>query len=189
MVVRKLLSTYRLPHDASDSSDLISRAHDIESLQASMLIGDLELIAAHRLTCQSFSVQTKCFSFRFDALPSGGDTVLGVDAGVTHGAEIGPLFQNTEGIGFARNPFLNQSSSYFQMSELMGEMWINFISDLDPNGPSRIDTKRTAWPVYNLQSPQNMVFGNAVPCSTEIDTKRKEGIQYINQINAGLIGR
>ncbi|KAJ5927345.1 carboxylesterase [Penicillium verrucosum] len=186
-IVQKLLSLYPLSNNGTESSDFVAGLHDDIFFQAAALIGDLELISSHRLTCETFARYASCFSFRFDAVPSGGDTDLGPAAGVTHGAEIGPVFQNIEGVGFLRNPFLDQSLAYFMMADLIGVMWINFITTLDPNGPSKAETA-IRWPAYDLERPQNIVFSDSVPSFTELDTARSEAIQYINQIN-GVVGR
>uniref|UniRef100_A0A093VKE5 Carboxylic ester hydrolase n=1 Tax=Talaromyces marneffei PM1 TaxID=1077442 RepID=A0A093VKE5_TALMA len=189
VVVQNLLSLYPPPQSDIKSLDFAEGLDNAIFFQAAELLGDLVLIASHRLTCETFSKHAKCFSFRFDALASGGDTVLGAASGVTHGAEIGPVFQNTDGFGFKRNPFLNQSQCYFKMSELMGEMWINFITDMNPNGSSERSIDDIIWPAYDLQSPLNMVFGDPIPWRTEMDTRRSEAVRYINRINSGVMGR
>lgn len=94
------------------------------------LMGDLSNNAGARLMCESYAEFATCYAFRFDAMVS---SVYDERLGVRHGAEIGPVFQNFDGIGWDVNPFTGKGDGLRQMSHLIGIMWAGFITAMDPN--------------------------------------------------------
>ena len=147
------------------------------------VLGDLEINAADRLLCETYSDSAGCYSFRFDALTSSG-----VDArlGVTHGTEIGPVFQNTAGVGFEVNPFANQGPDFYHMSRIMGLTWAGFITHLDPN--VGLQKSNLRWPPYTRQGRQKMIF-NGTGAWIDRGELRPAAWEYINSIQHSVLGR
>ncbi|KAH7028787.1 putative carboxylesterase, type B [Microdochium trichocladiopsis] len=186
-VVDRLMSHYTARETQPD--DLlqppiksISSRIDFERIER--LSGDLEINAADRLLCERFSLSAGCYTYRFDApTPSANDPRLGV----LHGAEIGPLFQNTAGLGFDQNPFSNQEPGYLKMSRMMGIAWAGFIAELDPNrGLSEFNL---SWPLYSLGRKESMIFDSS-ECRVERESdQRTRALDYINGIQHTLMLR
>ncbi|KAI8946262.1 Alpha/Beta hydrolase protein [Xylaria longipes] len=113
----------------------ISSRAELERIE--QLMGDLAVNAGTRLMCETYAALSVCYSFRFDAMVS---SVFDPRLGVRHGDEIGPVFQNFDGIGLDVNPFEGKGDGLRDMSRLIGIMWAGFITELDPNaGLSRDD--------------------------------------------------
>ena len=100
------------------------------------------------------------------------------------------MFNNINGLGYATNPFANESSSYVQLSRTMSKAWINFVAAQDPNGKGRASLSLpggAAWPVYNATSGGGVghnVVWKAGSSYIEPDTYRSEAIGWM--INHGL---
>ncbi|GMF78288.1 unnamed protein product [Aspergillus oryzae] len=154
------------PVGSFTSKELLDRVKNV--------LGDIEVNAAQRLLCEQFAVSAHCYSYIFNATPA---WVQDPRIGVPHGAEIAPLFQNLDGLGFEGNAFLEKSLGYYDMSRLMGTMWAGFITALDPNvGLTRTPYR---WPKYDLREPRVFIFseediGLGIP-----DTHRQAAFQYI----------
>jgi acetylcholinesterase len=97
---------------------------------------------------------------------------------------------NVEGLGYAIDPFLNKTPSYFALSKLMSCSWASFVHDLDPNSfrgsaaGAKIAGAADAWPKYGVGSAaRNIVWDANVTSHAEQDDFRPEGIDLINQGN------
>lgn len=132
--------------------------------------------AAQRLVCESFSASAGCFNFIFNATPA---WQRDPRVGVPHGAEIGPLFQNLDGLGFDGNSFLGKDPAYYEMSKLMGTMWAGFITNLDPN--AGLESSGYYWPKYELGNRQAFVFDERNVGMTVQDNYREDSIHYISR--------
>jgi hypothetical protein len=71
-----------------------------------------------------------------------------------------------------------------ELARRVGEAYVRFVNDLDPNPKASYGTNGTAlslprWPRYDVKKPKNMVL-NAERCYVEDDTYRKEGIAFMN---------
>lgn len=139
--------------------------------------------AASRLLCGKFSEAASCYSYRFDALvPNEADE----RTGARHGTEMGPLFQNTQGLGFQVNPFAGKGESFYQMSHLMAVMWAGFITPMDPNVGLMVGDPR--WPKYTLEARKRILFtenGSWV----EEDRSQESELGYINSIQHCVLER
>ncbi|OBT69082.1 hypothetical protein VE03_01420 [Pseudogymnoascus sp. 23342-1-I1] len=183
-VIEKLLAFYPTlePQQSSPLVPPIGSFSDKDTFdRVKAVIGDIELNAAQRYTCQAFSSSAKCFSFIFDAVPT-----WSVDprVGVPHGAEIVPLFQNLNEFDLGED-----EEGYRGMSKLMGTMWAGFITALDPN--TGLNEHQKKWPLYSLENPENFIFnatGSGLGWS-ESDTYRSEALGYIAEILASVFGR
>ncbi|KAK4034503.1 galactose-1-phosphate uridylyltransferase [Parachaetomium inaequale] len=154
-----------------------------EFTRIEQLFGDLVINAANRLLCESYAVSTTCYTFRFNALVSHREDRR---LGAIHGTEIGPLFQNTDGLGFYDNPFSGKGEGFHHMSHLMGMMWAGFITRLDPNAGFR--NEKALWPRFTLQTRYVVVF-NESGSLVEQDTARFEAMRYLNEIQHSVFER
>jgi carboxylesterase type B len=75
---------------------------------------------------------------------------------VPHGAEISPLFQNVDGLGYEQNAFTSKGQGYHDMSRLIGTMWVGFIIAMDPN--IGLKEHEIRWLRYKIEKLQNFVF-------------------------------
>ncbi|XBQ90683.1 hypothetical protein V6000_006237 [Aspergillus fumigatus] len=147
------------------------------------LMGDLSNNAGARLMCESYTEFTTCYAFRFDAMVS---SVYNERLGVRHGAEIGPVFQNFDGIGWDVNPFTGKGDSLRQMSHLIGIMWAGFITVMDLN--IGLDQHDPAWPKYSETTRLTMVF-NRNGSWVEKDERRSVALEYINSVAQSVFER
>ncbi|KAI9742906.1 MAG: hypothetical protein M1818_003635 [Claussenomyces sp. TS43310] len=149
------------------------------------VLGDLEINAAQSLACQASSRIATCYSYLFSAMPP---RRIDSRLGVTHGAEIGPLFQNFEGLGLEQNPFEDKGESFYNMASLMGTMWAGFIHSLDPNIGLR--DPRLLWPKYSIDNPKRFVFREGMLRweATESDY-RSNALKYINSIQHSIFNK
>ncbi|KAH1289350.1 hypothetical protein KXW98_007752 [Aspergillus fumigatus] len=147
------------------------------------LMGDLSNNAGARLMCESYAEFATCYAFRFDAMVS---SVYDERLGVRHGAEIGPVFQNFDGIGWDVNPFTGKGDGLRQMSHLIGIMWAGFITAMDPN--IGLDQHDPAWPKYSETTRLTMVF-NGNGSWVEKDERRSVALEYINSVAQSVFER
>lgn len=145
--------------------------------------GDVYFHANRRGAVETWTANgIPAYSYRFNTRPAGSDW----NAGVQHFAEVAFVFDNTQGLGYGPehggtvNPFANKTKSYYDLADLMSKSWASFIYDLDPNYAGK-NTSSPAWPKYDLQTPQNIVFDANVTgvAFAEPDTYRAEGIRWI----------
>ncbi len=155
-----------------------------EFTRIEQLFGDLVINAANRLLCESYAASANaCYAFRFNALVSHREDRR---LGAIHGTEIGPLFQNIDGLGFYDNPFSGKGEGFHHMSHLMGMMWAGFITRLDPNAGFR--NERPMWPRFTIRTRHVIVF-NESGSSLEEDTARIEAMRYLNEIQHSVFER
>ncbi|GIC92886.1 uncharacterized protein Aud_009361 [Aspergillus udagawae] len=161
----------------------ISISSHAEFERIEQLMGDLANNAGARLMCESYAAFATCYAFRFDAMVS---SVYDERLGVRHGAEIGPVFQNFDGIGWDVNPFTGKGEGLRQMSHLIGIMWAGFITAMDPNiGLNQHDP---VWPKYSEATRLTMVF-NENGSWVEKDERRSEALEYINSVQQSVFER
>ncbi|KAJ3539458.1 hypothetical protein NM208_g5483 [Fusarium decemcellulare] len=104
--------------------------------------------------------------------------------GTTHFTEIGYVFYNRQGLGYAGNqsPLKNATKEVLDLAKLVTRMWISFINDLDPNkhGISGVEK----WPTYNNGGGygENFYF-NPNGSSVQPDTFRLAGTSFINSVS------
>ncbi|KAI1733754.1 putative carboxylesterase [Xylaria scruposa] len=147
------------------------------------LMGDLSNNAGARLTCESYATITSCYAFIFAATVS---SVYDERLGVRHGAEIGPVFQNFDGVGWDVNPFSGKGEGLRHMSHTMGIMWAGFITSLDPNvGLSHGELN---WPEYSESARRTMIFHENGSWIEKVD-RRSDALEYINTIQHSIFER
>ena len=100
--------------------------------------------------------------------------------GVQHFDNVAFSFQNISGLLGASPEF----DSHVRLARRIGEAYVRFVNDLDPNPKVSYGTNGTglslpSWPRYDIEQPKNMVL-NAERCYIEDDTYRKEGTAFMN---------
>ena len=91
---------------------------------------DWAMLAGRRFSAQSWAnYSVPLYAYRFNVFPTGYTAVQGV----THYAEVAFVFDNTLGLGDARNEFAGKPASYKAVASLMSKSWAAFIHDLNPN--------------------------------------------------------
>jgi carboxylesterase type B len=149
--------------------------------------GDLAFIAARRLTCQQWAkYNTSAFSYRFNVIVNPLPPIIGA----THFQEVAFVFYNTQGLGYAVNPFEGEPPSFIQLSHLMTSMWAAFVHDGNPNGHGQVGIPE--WPVYDDGAGgygQNFVFDANVTSHLEPDTFRGAAIAYLNTLWGSQLGK
>lgn len=137
--------------------------------------------------------------YRWNILVAG----LPVHIGATHAKEMVFIWDDLKGWDYDVNPFLNKPESYVTLAKTMSKSIAAFIATGDPNGandgndasfhPERFETNfktnvyivgGITWPKYDLDQPQNFVFGNYTTgdISVEVDNKREGGKDYIIRV-------
>lgn len=119
---------------------------------------------------------------------------------VTHAAahfqEVAFVFDNTQGLGYATNPFgaanTTTHTAFVALARTMSNAWVNFFVGLDPNGGAAAwEEGGIGWPVYNATEGggvgRNIVFA-AEGSYTEWDDFRAEGIQWMIDNSLALFG-
>ncbi|KAK9772387.1 putative Carboxylic ester hydrolase [Seiridium cardinale] len=185
-VVDRLLSYYPAASRSQPLDPPIKGIEDLDTYnRMETVYGDLERNAAKRLMCDSFSKFTACYSYRFDAVAT--LKSKNPHEGVAHSAEIVPVFQNFEGVGFSqeKNPMLGKGKGYIDMSKAIGLMWAGLITHLDPNYAFENET----WPRSSTRSPQNIVFNETGPYWIEDDNNRRVATDYINSIQHSVLDK
>ncbi|OJJ94625.1 hypothetical protein ASPACDRAFT_55720 [Aspergillus aculeatus ATCC 16872] len=148
--------------------------------KATLYLGDSMFHAGRRYATDMWRTHgVPSYSYRFDAVPNGIDPKI---LGATHFQEIGFVFRNHAGVGYATNPLASNSTSlarkYDDLAVLMSRMWISFAVAKSPNSHqdavANFDLK---WPVYNAAA-RNMVF-RLDNTHLEVDTWRQKEIDHI----------
>ncbi|TVY82860.1 Lipase [Lachnellula suecica] len=175
---RKLLELY--PNDPAheppyyNTNATIFPSKGLQWRRSAAICGDVVMIAGRRKVCEECTkAGLDVFSYRFD-------TPLW-DALVTTGAQH---FVNVVFSFRALGP-LPKYQNYTDLSRNIGEAYISFVNDQNPN-TSRGNSTLPVWPKYDLSSPKNMVL-NSNLTYVEDDTFRKEGIDFINSIDRELL--
>jgi carboxylesterase type B len=164
-------------------------SHPTRGLQwrrAATIGSDLVMISGRRKMAELFTAAgAKVYSYRFDQrLWNGAEW-----DGVKHFVNVAFSFQNISGL-LGASP---QYDSHKNLAHAVGQAYIHFVNDLDPNGKkgAKYGEKKILpeWPVYDLKKPTNMVL-NATKNWVESDTWRREGIAFINtpEVSKELLG-
>lgn len=154
--------------------------------RAAEIGSDLVMISGRRKMAELLTkAGQQVWSYRFDQRIWNGPEW----DGVKHFQNVAFSFQNISGL-LGPSP---QYDSHVKLARAVGSAYVKFTRDLDPNGhtsASQDDAdKLTEWPLYSLDSPQNIVL-NATESWVEADTWRREGIAYINtpEVSKELLG-
>lgn len=128
------------------------------------------------------------YSYVFDVTVNGIPDFIAA----THFQEVAFVFDNTLGLGYAQNPFANESDAFPALAKTMSNAWVNFVVGLDPNGAKGLGIAGVdAWPVYNASEGggvgKNIVF-SINGSFTERDNYRAEGIEWMIENSLPLFG-
>lgn len=175
-------SEYRIPSDQDVGNYQYPAAYGAQYRRVAAFAGDVRIIANRRATCQTWSADgLEAYCYRFNISPAGSPFYLGVQ----HFDEVAWVFDNVNGYGYPEvgepNPFQGKPRSYMDAAFLISASWASFVYDLDPNSWSGRRADTPAWPLYNHEKPQNMVWDvNTTNLAyVEDDTWRQSGIQWI----------
>ncbi|RYP40375.1 hypothetical protein DL767_001730 [Monosporascus sp. MG133] len=148
--------------------------------RAAAIGGDLVMTSGRRRMAELYAgAGLPVYSYRFDQRPWNGPEW----DGVKHFVNVAFSFQNISGL-LGPSP---EYDGHARLARAIGRAYINFVSDLDPNGVGEDEPERRGgpleillpkWPVYDLETPKNMVL-NATEVWVEDDTWRKEGIEFM----------
>lgn len=161
--------------------------------------GDIQQHSGRRLLAETYAgAGVPVYSYRFNVLVNG----MAVEEGAKHFQEVAFVFDNTEGQGYAVNPFEGEPRSFVELADLMSRMWVAFVSSGNPNvrrsesttakqrrarrysaDKSGTDTTCLKWPRYQLDNPRNIVFDVNTTQLTylEPDNYRQEEIEFLLQ--------
>lgn len=158
--------------------------------------GDFAFTAGRRFINQQYArYNVSTYAYRFDTIPY----PLPAEVGVAHFQEVAFVFDNTEGLGYAANPFTGKPKEYFDLANLMSKMWVSFIATGDPNGHKVEGAPE--WPVYMNGDGGKAVTGqggygkdmvlhaNGTGPFVEDDTYRAAGIAALNSMWGSVFGR
>ncbi|KAH9906410.1 alpha/beta-hydrolase [Xylariomycetidae sp. FL2044] len=143
--------------------------------RAAAIGSDLVMISGRRRMAELYAGADAgampVYSYRFDQRPWNGDEW----DGVKHFVNVAFSFQNISG-GLGPSPAYD---SHRRLARAIGQAYVGFVHSLDPNEVGGDDERiLPEWPVYELESPKNMVL-NATENWVEEDTWRKEGIEFM----------
>ncbi|KAI1330826.1 alpha/beta-hydrolase [Xylariaceae sp. FL0255] len=136
--------------------------------------GDIAIHYPRRLANQAYShVGVDSWAYRFNVLVNG----VAEYVGATHFEEVAFVFDNVNGYGYATNPFANEPPSYERLASIMSSAWVNFVTDLDPNGKSGCGLHGVVWPSYR-HAAQGIVW-SVNGSYVEFDDFRARGVQWM----------
>ena len=158
--------------------------------------GDFAFTAGRRFINQQYARHNvSSYAYRFDTIPYPLNSIIGV----AHFQEVAFVFDNTEGLGYAENPFQGKPQEYFDLAELMSKMWASFIATGDPNGHGIKGAPE--WPVYSNGDGGKAASGfggygkdmvlhaNGTGPFVEDDVYRATGIAALNSMWGSVFGR
>ena len=150
--------------------------------------GDQVVIAPRRasnIAWSNFNVPS--YAYRFDVVVNGVPDIIGA----THFQEVAFVFNNTQGQGYATDPFANTTRAFDKLAIQMSRSWVGFITELDPNRNGLRGVNE--WPVYNATvgggAGLDFVFTINGSSYAEPDTFRGEGIAFISENALSVYGR
>ncbi|KAH7144124.1 Alpha/Beta hydrolase protein [Dactylonectria estremocensis] len=141
--------------------------------------GDYQQHSGRRLLAETYAAANLAvYSYMWNVYVNGIAPIYGA----THFQEIAFVFDNTQGAGYAVNPFENEPQTFVRLADLMSKLWVAFIHDSTPNLRTS-SCNATAWPRYTLSSPDNLVFDVNRTDLRYIakDDYRSSGITYLQQ--------
>lgn len=184
--VRRLLALYpddpctQPPYAITNCSTHPTRG--LQWRRATQIGADLVMVSGRRKMAELLTrAGERVWSYRFDQRIWNGPEW----DGVKHFQNVAFSFQNISGL-LGPSP---EYDSHRQLARAIGQAYVHFVHDLDPNGPRGAEKLLPEWPVYDLRRPANIVL-NATRSWVEADTWRKEGIAYINtpEVSKEMLG-
>ncbi|KAJ3543183.1 hypothetical protein NM208_g3702 [Fusarium decemcellulare] len=169
-------------------------------------MGDVLFTAGRRHSSQAWADhQVPSYSYLFHTVPA---TIDPQTLGAAHFQEMPYVFGNTEGVGWAGDPFPSdpvQRQRHYALADIMSQMWISFAVTRSPNfhrgmsSPTKLTIKHLevalqpkltltivpdfniTWPMYQEGNKQNMVFSVSLGSHLQPDTWRIEALDMISQ--------
>ena len=173
--IRKLLELYsddpchQPPYHITDCS---RQKGNLQGRRACAIGGDIAMISGRRKLAELFTeTGDVVYSYRFDQRWS----QRAEWDGVRHFDNVVFSFQNISGL-LGPSP---QYDSHAELANSIGQAYVRFVNNLDPNPKGSKKGSLPKWPKYDMSKPRNMVL-NATKNWVEDDTWRKEQIEYIN---------
>lgn len=117
----------------------------------------------------------------FDVVPANLDAET---LGAAHYQEVTYVFGNTRANGWVNDPFPKepaQRQRHVKLAEIMSSMWISFAVTHSSNF-HQVPECGAVWPVYNKDSPVNMVFTAEEGCLLQSDTWRTRAIEMVSEM-------
>lgn len=174
----------------------LNETYGYQFKRASAFGGDFAFTAGRRFINQQYAhYNVTSYAYRFDTIPYPSSAEIGV----AHFQEVAFVFDNTEGLGYAENPFQGKPQEYFDLAELMSKMWASFIHSGDPNDHGVEGAPE--WPEYLNGAGGEAVSGqggygkdfvfhaNDTGPFVEDDTYRATGIAALNSMWGSVFGR
>ncbi|KAH6688460.1 Alpha/Beta hydrolase protein [Plectosphaerella plurivora] len=144
--------------------------------KATLWMGDFMFTAGRRETNQAWADKgVPSYGFLFDTGIAGFDPTT---LGSAHFSEIPYTFGNTEGRGWAADPFPSDPTGrekHLRLVNIMTSMWISFVVSHSPNA-HKVPGFDVDWPVYDNTSPVIMHFNTTNGPGTYADTWRTEAM-------------
>ncbi|KAE8340607.1 hypothetical protein BDV24DRAFT_175116 [Aspergillus arachidicola] len=150
------------------------------------LLTDQMFLSWRRLRTDAWSKYgAPAYSYLFES-PTSSTTYKGT----SHFTEIGYVFYNRLGLGYAagQSPLTNATQDVLDLAKLATRMWISFITDLDPNnhGVAGVDH----WPMYNATGGYGQNFYlHPTDGGVRPDTFRLAGTTFMNSVAKEQYGR
>ena len=173
-------------------SSAVAASVGIQFRRVAAYIGDIVVIAPRRASSIAWSnFNVPSYAYRFDVTVNGVPPLIGA----THFQEVAFVFNNTQGQGYATDPFGNltveESETFQNLAVQMSRSWVSFITELDPNRNGIKGVNE--WPVYNATLGggvgSDMVFTVNQSSYAEPDTFRGEGIAWLSENARDVYGR
>lgn len=139
--------------------------------------GDYQQHAGRRLLVESYAAAgLAVYSYLWNVYVNG----IGAIYGATHFQEVAFVFDNTDALGYATNPFENKPETFVELADLMSKMWVAFINDGNPNLGNN-SSQDLVWPCYTIDDSEDYVFDvNRTGLSYVTDDNyRADAISYL----------
>ncbi|KAF4627757.1 hypothetical protein G7Y89_g10394 [Cudoniella acicularis] len=111
--------------------------------------GDIVVNAPRRASNHAWSLHSvPSYSYRFNVVVNGIPAYIGA----THFQEVVFVFNNTQGQGYATDPFANltavESEKFQNLARFMSRSWVSFVTEGNPNANGVEGVPE--WPVYDV---------------------------------------
>ncbi|KAH6654726.1 Alpha/Beta hydrolase protein [Truncatella angustata] len=127
--------------------------YGLQFKRVSAVAGDYQQHSGRRLTAESYAgANLPVYSYMWNVHVNGIAQIYGA----THFQEVAFVFDNTQGLGYASNPFDNKPETFVELADLMSKQWVAFINELNPN--LNDSAQSLVWPQYTVDQPDNFIF-------------------------------
>jgi len=157
--------------------------------RSAAFFGDAVVIGPRRASNTAWATfNVSSFAYEFNVIVAG----LTNFTGATHFQEVAFVFDNTDGLGYAENPFQGEPESYITLAKQISRSWVGFVTELNPN-KNGLDNVNV-WPEYVLEGGIGEAFvfttaGSGNGSFSIPDDFRAEGIAFISANAKSQFGR